>query len=129
MYKKLKIILAALWSFVALFLTVVLARGLNGSFDNFLVFNLKNPDKSMLVASRDSVVTSSTGTSEIASFSEKISFLDVKLIHEGLYIEEWDEDYTEVEILSSLSEDKRPKIYFSGETLQIKALLKSLKVK
>ncbi len=121
MYKKLKIILAALWIFVALFLTVVLTRGLNGGFDNFLVFNLKNPDKSILVDSRDSVVTSSTGTSEIASFSEKISFLDVKLIHEGLYIEEWDEDYTEVEILSSLSEDKRPKIYFSGETLQIKA--------
>ena len=35
MYKKLKIVLAALWIFVALFLTVVLFRGLDGGFDSF----------------------------------------------------------------------------------------------
>ena len=73
MYKKLKIVLAALWIFVALFLTVVLFRGLEGGFDSFLVFNLKNPDKSILVENRESVITTSKGTSEIATFTEKIS--------------------------------------------------------
>lgn len=121
MYKKLKIVLAALWIFVALFLTVVLFRGLDGGFDSFLVFNLKNPDKSILVENRESVITTSKGTSEIATFTEKISNLDLKLIHEAVYVEEWENDYTEVEILSSLSEDKRPKVYFSGDTLLVKA--------
>lgn len=113
-----KIIIAVLWFIIAIFLLNVLTMGLNGKlgFNNFLIF--KFPFWNSIESNVETIKNGPE--TEYAKITENIVNFDISLVNEDFNIEIWDNDYTEVTIVSSFTEDKRPKINMEGETLQIK---------
>jgi len=119
MNKTTKIIIASLWFAIAFMLTVVLVKGINGTF-SFRNFNVDNKGWSYNLTSN--VETISTGVNtELSTFSESFSNIDIDLVNEDFILEVWNNNYTEITIESSFDESKRPKINLSDNTLQIKA--------
>jgi DUF4097 and DUF4098 domain-containing protein YvlB len=115
--KTIKIILAALWLFLAVFLTVILVNGINGNINFPLKFS-----KTSINFNNDSIIDgmSVDAETEIVNISEKFSKIDVELISEKFIVEVWNNDYTEVTIVSSFPKEKRPKVLMEDNTLKIK---------
>lgn len=119
MNKTTKIIIASLWFAIAFMLTVVLVKGINGTF-SFRNFNVDNKGWSYNFTSNVETISTDVNT-ELSTFSESFSNIDIDLVNEDFILEVWNNNYTEITIESSFDESKRPKINLSDNTLQIKA--------
>ena len=120
MNKSGKIVLAIIWFIIALCLTKILIRGLNGDsffslnnwsfhigFDKKVSGELLNPSETR-------------SNTNIYELTNNISSLDISLVHEELFLEIWDNNYIEITVESSFSEEKRPKVYLDNDILRIK---------
>lgn len=117
MNKTTKIILAVLCLLIALMLSIVLMKGLHGEL-GFLNWSFGGKIWSKnIVENVDSVYKDSN--TKVATIYEDISNLDIDLVNEAFVVETWNNDYTEVTIISSYPQEKQPKINFSGSTLSI----------
>lgn len=119
MNKTTKIIIASLWFAIAFMLTVVLVKGINGTF-SFRNFNVDNKGWSYNFTSNVETISTDVNT-ELSTFSDSFSNIDIDLVNEDFILEVWNNNYTEITIESSFDESKRPKINLSDNTLQIKA--------
>ena len=117
MNKTTKIILAVLCLLIALMLSIVLMKGLHGEL-GFLNWSFGGKFWSKnIVENVDSVYKDSN--TKVATIYEDISNLDIDLVNEAFVLETWNNDYTEVTIISSYPQEKQPKINFAGSTLSI----------